>query len=493
MGNWHGQAGTLASWLALFVVSLGPVWGCRPEQRGKAYLLGSRLELFLDRTLIDRMDGLDLRLHSPRAAEISITCDRPWEGPNTGYVTVLKDGETFRMYYPSDRGGSGEHSLVPVAESKDGIAWTRPQLGLVGYKGSKQNNLILAADHASNFAPFVDTNVNALPSQRYKAFVGDSEAIFAFASPDGIHWSKLDETPMFTQPPFDSQNVAFWDSAFNQYVAYMRGSVRADGTEVKTSPWFEDFKGGLGLRAIRRSTSKDFLRWTTPELIQFEKGFSEHLYTNAITPYFRAPHFYVGMPMRFVPQRKKIAAHGSSGVSDTIFISSRDGEGWNQTFREALLRPGLDSLNWTDRNLIAASGIVPTRDNEISVYYVENYRHPTNRIRRGVLRVDGFVSVYAPYRGGFFGTRPLMFEGRLLAINYSTSAVGSIRVEIQDENGKPFPGFSLEDCEEIFGDEISHRVSWRKGSDVSSLAGQSVRLRFAMKDADLYSMQFAYE
>jgi len=86
-----------------------------------------------------------------------------------------------------------------------------------------------------------------------------------------------------------------------------------------------------------------------------------------------------------------------------------------------------------------------------------------------------------------------MFEGRLLAINYSTSAVGSIRVEIQDANGKPYPGFSLEDCEEIFGDEISHRVSWRKGSDVSSLAGQSVRLRFAMKDADLYSMQFTYE
>jgi len=268
MGNWHGRPATLAGWLALFVVSLSPVWGCRPEQRDKAYLLGSRLELFLDRTLIDRMDGVDLRLHSPRPAEISITCDRPWEGPNTGYVAVLKDGETFRMYYPSDRGDSGEPSLVPVAESKDGIAWTRPELGLVDYKGSKQNNLIMAADHASNFAPFVDANVNALPSQRYKAFVGDTEAIFAFASPDGIHWSKLDETPMFTQPPFDSQNVAFWDSALNQYVAYMRGSVRADGTEVKTSPWFEDFKGGLGLRAIRRSTSKDFLRWTTPQLIQ---------------------------------------------------------------------------------------------------------------------------------------------------------------------------------------------------------------------------------
>ena len=63
-------------------------------------------------------------------------------------------------------------------------------------------------------------------------------------------------------------------------------------------------------------------------------------------------------------------------------------------------------------------------------------------------------------------------------------------MEIQDEKGKPIPGFSLDQCPEIIGDEISRIVSWEAGSDVGGLAGRPVRLRFVMKDADLYSLRF---
>ena len=72
----------------------------------------------------------------------------------------------------------------------------------------------------------------------------------------------------------------------------------------------------------------------------------------------------------------------------------------------------------------------------------------------------------------------------------STSAAGGLRVEIQDGKGQPIPGFSLEECSEIIGDEISRIVSWKKGSEVGSLAGKTIRLRFVMKDADLYSLRF---
>lgn len=79
-----------------------------------------------------------------------------------------------------------------------------------------------------------------------------------------------------------------------------------------------------------------------------------------------------------------------------------------------------------------------------------------------------------------------------LEINYSTSAAGSIRVELQDLNGDPIPGFTAGDSVEIIGDEISRYVLWEGGACVSELATKPVRIRFIMADADLYSFRFGY-
>ena len=106
------------------------------------------------------------------------------------------------------------------------------------------------------------------------------------------------------------------------------------------------------------------------------------------------------------------------------------------------------------------------------------------------MRTDGFVSVRTPYEGGELLTRPFCFQGKKLEINYSTSAAGAVFVEILDSSGQPIPGYSQKDSQEIIGDEISHIVSWKGGNDVSSLIGEPIRLRFIMKDADLYSLRF---
>ena len=76
-------------------------------------------------------------------------------------------------------------------------------------------------------------------------------------------------------------------------------------------------------------------------------------------------------------------------------------------------------------------------------------------------------------------------------MNFATSAAGSVRVEIQDPQGKPIDGFRLKDCPEMFGDSLNRALRWRGRSAVGQLAGRPVRLRFAIKDADLYSFQFA--
>ena len=87
-------------------------------------------------------------------------------------------------------------------------------------------------------------------------------------------------------------------------------------------------------------------------------------------------------------------------------------------------------------------------------------------------------------------SRNLQFTGGELVINYSTSAAGSLQVEIQNASGSPMPGFAAAECTTIVGDEIERVVSWKSGSDLSRIAGEPVRLRFVMKDADLYSLRF---
>jgi hypothetical protein len=105
------------------------------------------------------------------------------------------------------------------------------------------------------------------------------------------------------------------------------------------------------------------------------------------------------------------------------------------------------------------------------------------------MRLDGFASARAEYAGGELVTKPITFAGKQLTINFATSAPGSIRIEIQTADGKPIPGFTLGDCREQIGNEIDRIVAWKGGSDVSALSGQAVRLRFVMKDADLYAFQ----
>ena len=154
------------------------------------------------------------------------------------------------------------------------------------------------------------------------------------------------------------------------------------------------------------------------------------------------------------------------------------------------MRPGQDQKNWTDRNVMAAWGILELHPGEISLYYSQHYRHPTNRMVRATLRTDGFVSVHAESEGGELLTKPLIFDGKELVINYSTSAAGGLRVELQDVQGGAIPNFRMEDCPVIYGDEIERLVRWNAGSDVSSLAGKPIRLCFELTDADLYSIRF---
>ena len=90
-----------------------------------------------------------------------------------------------------------------------------------------------------------------------------------------------------------------------------------------------------------------------------------------------------------------------------------------------------------------------------------------------------------------FVTKPILFDGDGLFLNYSTSAAGFIKVGIVgDETDWPAPGYSTEDCDIIYGNELDRMVTWRGDGCLSKFRGKPVRLKFEMKDADLYSICF---
>ncbi len=141
-------------------------------------------------------------------------------------------------------------------------------------------------------------------------------------------------------------------------------------------------------------------------------------------------------------------------------MSSRDGLHFNR-WGEAIIRPGLQKDRWVTRNNMAGWGIlslpssVPGEPEELSLYVTEGYYAGRgSRLRRYTYRQDGFVSLRAPLVGGEMITRSIRFSGSRLAINFSTSAAGSIHVEIQDQEGRPIKGYSLDECPEIYGDPI---------------------------------------
>ncbi|MGK0237016.1 MAG: hypothetical protein ACI92G_000473, partial [Candidatus Pelagisphaera sp.] len=136
---------------------------------------------------------------------------------------------------------------------------------------------------------------------------------------------------------------------------------------------------------------------------------------------------------------------------------------------------------------------LPGAPNELSLYALENYWHGKgSALRRYTLRLDGFVSASANWKGGSLLTKPVTFEGDSLELNFSTSAAGSIRVEIRDIEGNALPGFSLEDCPTYFGDSVAKTIVWNNQTDLSVHAGQPVQIFFELKDADLYAFQFRW-
>lgn len=488
--------------------------------------IGARRELFVDDFLIDHIDNdLTLKLHHPIPRDIVLRHNAPWEGNGTSFHSIFKDGDIFRMYYSSFQLDvlSKKNSVKPhalfcaYAESKDGINWVKPELGIHDFEGSKKNNIVMVSGDfngvmvdAGQVSVFKDTNPNAPWDARYKALLVAGmpypHGVIPFKSADGLKWFPMAKDAVITKGAFDSQNTAFWDNQRGEYRSYFRYFTEGITTGDVWKP--------AGVRAIRTATSKDFLNWSNLRELQYNDTITQELYTNAVKSYDRAPHIFLGFParyierkwdssMEFLPEREERrkradrALRYGTALSEALLMSSRDGINFKR-WDEAFLRPGVERPGtWSYGNQYMGWHIIETKSDlagapdELSLFAVEDmWTGDGTALRRYTLRKDGFVSLHASSNRGGMTTRLLRFDGKKLELNFSSSVAGGIRIEIQNENGVPIPGFSKEDCFETYGDSLDRVVVWKNGADVSSLKGRPVKLKFILKDADLFSFRF---
>jgi len=501
----------------------------RYENTDEIIDIGSERQLFWDNYIVDETKT-DARIvkRSPERKEEIFKTDLPWEGDNCDFYVIMDDvdseGKAYhRMYYLGWDSSDFTDIRVCYAYSYDGSNWVKPNLGLHSYTDKNtgithtQTNIVLYTeeDTFDNFFVMKDTREGVPDSQRYKAICQGSYdqlgypsyGLWAWVSPDGLHWKKTHRVlPQADNwfGSFDSVNTLVWDEFTQKFFTYfrVRENQEYNGTE------FIDF------RKIYGATGNEFEPFDTETV--FALNFGENaplfeMYTNNITKYYRAPQMFIGFPTRFsrnfvwqknyeyltdpVARLEKFnegQLTRTLSMTDNMFMTSRDGYTWNRQ-NEAFITPGPEyQANWIYGNCYPAYGLVetagdsPDEDKQLSTYLFEGkfYKEPSV-LYRYVLRLDGFRSYKGDMSTQKVTTKQLTFDGSEMYVNFKTSAAGNVKINILDENGKKIEGYS---SAVLIGDNTDRKVVFEK--DLSLLNGRNVAVEFVLTDAEIYSFVF---
>lgn len=472
--------------------------------------ISNRRECFFDDTMVDNSrTTAEFLLHHPERKNVVMPFDSAWEGNTSTYFNFFEDGEIIRMYYLG-RGSDHEKNIVVCyAESRDaGKTWVKPILNICEYNGSSENNIIVDGamvfdSPIDNFMVFKDNNPNCTAEAKYKALAAlkkDGQlALRYMCSADGIHFT--DGGVLTADGHFDTLNVAFWDEDAELYRCYFRGFHESGSDGI--AEWSEE-----NVRDIRYMESKDFINWSEAKLLVFNDDEDVALYTNNVQKYQRARQILIGFPTRYLYRRswsgnydelcgkearlKRMETLERLGlvITDCAFMTSRDGIHFKK-YNEAFIRPGPEKgNNWVYGDCYPAYGFLETpsdvegEDNVLTMYVPDGHQgNAPVKLVRYTIRCDGFVSMHAGEKEKMVVTKPFIFKGRDLFVNFSTSALGYMYFTLVDERGNRY-----ESCE-TFGDRIDRRISFDSGV-VEKLSGKPVTLEVRMRDADLYSVMF---
>lgn len=499
-GRLHRRGG-VSPLILLLLLPLMDDNSARGDTAGSPAVLPGEHQLFLDDLGIEKTQGILRNLHPALRYPNNpvLTADQPWEHYCSQYGTVLFDekAKLFRMWYltiPRDRGlrtldiGHGRiraphATLVGYAESRDGLRWTKPNLGQFSFDGNVQNNLLtLGVDNCEGLSVLYEPQ-DPDPTRCYKAIYwdhgsggyeerdgkpfskdGPRDGLYAATSADGIHWESVSNGPVIAKYCDTQQNLVF-DPRLKRYVAFSRF--------------------GMG-RVLARSESADLVHWSEPAIVlqcDAQDGPGAQIYGASIDVY---EGVYLAM--------LAIYHEGTDATIDTQLATSRDGVHWTRVAERRVWLSLGDAESWEGGMVRTAPHVIHHGD-KLFVFY-GGVHGPHNRpghppvVRRHrnaigliVAQRDRFVSLDSADEGWIL-TKPFRFPAGLLHLNLEAQS-GDCRVELCEDESQKVLARSLP----ITGDKLDAAVEW-DGDSAAASHGKAVHLRFQLRQAKLFSYWF---
>ena len=446
-------------------------------------------QLFVDDYVIEEARGITHVMNQPTkySGNPIVRPTHPWERRVEVFSAVMHDPEqeVYKMWYIAfEKHGTPTYKGC-YAISRDGIYWDKPRLGLVEFGGSKDNNIVLDGSGISNV---IKDSHEEDPDRLYKALFYESvrPAVSVVFSPDGLRWTRYRGNPVLTNAS-DTHTVLGWDENHDKYVAYIRPAIH-NGNNMNDV-------GSAPLRVIGRSVSDDFVHWTETQVVlapDEEDPPGLEFYGMPVVKY---EGVYLGMLWTYHTNPEDPPVR-SAGTSDVQLAVSRDGVSWKRVGDRMPFVP-LGPPGSVDQSMVYAREPLVVGDELWFYYTASDADHGLRRpilvqderpfqICLAKLRLDGFVSMEARAQEGTLLTKPFHCEGGRLSINASARG-GSIAVAVLDELGVAIEGYRKIECSLFDGDSTAHPVTWRESLSLDPLRGQTIRLKFYLWSAKLYS------
>ncbi|MDI6828632.1 MAG: hypothetical protein QME62_09130 [Armatimonadota bacterium] len=437
--------------------------------------------LFLDAMVVEESKGLKRVFHSAEKFEGNpiLKHEKPWEGDGVCVGgTIMWMGGKLTMRYRCWGKNAVHHACY--AESTDGINWERPNLGMVEYDGSKNNNIL----------PYGNGCIIKVRKPKSKeeqwamfSYHREKNATVVF-SEDTFNWRwdkqktnlfKTSDVVKFFYDPFEDRYVATYKTPNRRH--------RAVGIALSKDclNWYKPYEG-----AIVGADDLD------PDATQF--------YGMPVFPY---QGLYIGLPWiyhaRWIkygnyesPKQMYEAQEGSPRTVDVQLAWSWNLIQWTRTpERKPFIALGPKG-KWDWGMIYTARNPVIVGDKLYFYYYgCDNIHDIVDDVRCNIglatLRIDGFCSMRAGEKEGWFISRREVFETPQVIINAKVRTGGYIQAELLDRWNRILPGFSRQECVPFDGDSVKHVMGWKTKTFPADLQDADKKIRFYLKNADIYS------
>ena len=442
----------------------------------------SNWQLFIDDYWIAESDQITSTLHTPKKHPNNplIQGDVPWEEAPYCFGTAIYDeGDSiFKLWYQSYNYGQQVANRTPIlyATSKDGVKWTRPNLGVIEFQGSTDNNIVLQnyGFHDLYSPSVIKDDADPDTNRRYKMIwwdfpLGDEgyqdDGMCVAFSADGIHWNKYPGNPVLhakkSEKSISDVMSVMQDKNTGKFVAYTKG-------------WAEPWPSH---RQIVRTESSDFIHWSEPEVVISHKHNLSDPQSYGMTT-SQYGNNYIGLLYSY----KK---PGDETIDVQLTVSHNNNNWARVADMKTFIPIGKEGI-WDD-GMIFCTPAFNHGDSTLIYYSAWDGAHNTKTRKSGIglatLRLNGFVSLDAKEEGNIT-TRILMNTDGPLLVNVDARR-GSLRAGLLDINGNPISGYTINDCIPIQSDDVSQPVEWKNHNKLPN-SSEPIQIRFEITKASLY-------